>query len=286
MTPNDTEDGWRDVAIVSGVRTPFAKQGGPLRSMTALELGQLTALELLARLQGTFAHESHRKAARAWSEGRLADHVMPVHVAPGFDETVERDPTVRMDSDRDAYGGLPPVFDPDHGTLTAGNSSPLTDGAASLLLMRTERALELGLEPWGYVRSYAFSALDPSEQLLLGPAWTVPAALDRAGLTLDEVDLVDLHEAFSAAVLSQLEFLEDPAFAQEVLGRSGPVGPVDADKLNVNGGSLALGHPFAATGARQIMQTLAELRRRRQRTGLCAACAAGGMGAAMVLEVA
>jgi len=251
------------------------------------------ACERMAKLNGirreaqdAFAHDSHRKAAAAWDAGHLDDQVMPLHVSPAYETTVERDALVRFDSDPAAYADLPPVFDPDHGTLTAGNSSPLTDGAAALLLMRTERALELGLEPLGFVRSTVTTAVDPAWQLLLAPAWAIPRALDRAGVTLDDVDLVDVHEAFSAAVLSQLAFLEDPDFARDSLGRSEPVGPIRPETLNVDGGSIALGHPFAATGARQILQTLAALRRRDLRTGLCSACAAGGMGAAMVLEVA
>lgn len=250
------------------------------------------ACERMAKINGIpreaqddLAHASHVNAAEAWEAGRFADHVMSVQVPPAYEHTLSRDNLVRADSDRDKYAKLRPVFDRDHGTLTAGNSSPLTDGASALALMRTSRALELGHRPLGFVRSYAFTACDPADQLLLGPAWAVPAALDRAGLTIDDMDLIDFHEAFSAAVLSQIQFLEDADWMREELGRDGPV-RIDRDKLNVNGGSIALGHPFAATGARQIMQMLSELRRRDGRYALVTACAAGGMGAAMVLEKA
>lgn len=236
------------------------------------------------REQDEFAHRSHVRAARAWAEGKFAAEVVPVHVPPEYKETLERDNVVRPDSDLGKYAELPPVFDRKHGTVTAGNSSPLTDGAAAVLLMAEEKARALGLPILGLVRSWAFTALDPAGQLLLGPAYAAPAALDRAGLALRDMDLVDLHEAFSAAVLSVLRAFESAEFARRELGRSEPVGRVDEDRLNVNGGSIALGHPFAATGARQIVQTLRELRRRGGKFALCAACAAGGMGAAIVLE--
>ncbi len=238
------------------------------------------------RSQDEFAHRSHVLAAKAWADGKFAEEVVPVHVSPRYEETVERDTLVRADSDLAKYSNLPPVFDRKRGTVTAGNSSPLTDGASAVLLMAEEKAKALGLPVLGTIRSHAFTALDPAGQLLLGPAHAAPKALDRSGLTLADMDLVDLHEAFSAAVLSVLQAFESAEFARRELGRETPVGRVDWDKLNVNGGSIALGHPFAATGARQIVQTLRELRRRGGKFALCAACAAGGMGAAMVLEAA
>jgi acetyl-CoA acyltransferase len=236
--------------------------------------------------QDEFAHRSHLLAAKAWEEGRFAEDVMPVHIPPDYRETLERDNLVRPDSDLAKYAELPPVFDPNHGTITAGNSSPLTDGASALLIMLEEKAKALGLPILGHVRSHAFSAVDPADQLLIGPVFATPVALDRAGVTLDDLDLIDMHQAFSAEVLSVIQKLESAAFAQERLGRDRPIGKVDWDKLDVNGGSIALGHPFAATGARQIMQTLRELKRRGGKLALCTACAAGGMGAAMVLEAA
>ncbi|GIW73319.1 MAG: 3-ketoacyl-CoA thiolase [Planctomycetota bacterium] len=234
--------------------------------------------------QDAFAHRSHTLAARAWQEGRFAGEVMAVHVPPRYEETLERDNLVRFDSDLEAYAKLKPVFDKRHGTVTAGNSSPLTDGAAAVICMLEDKARALGLEILGTIRSYAFAALDPAEQLLLGPAYAAPIALERAGVTLADLTLVDLHEAFSAAVLSVLRAFASRRFAQDKLNRSEPLGEVDPERLNVNGGSIAIGHPFAATGARQIVQTLRELKRRGGGLALCSACAAGGLGAAIVLE--
>jgi acetyl-CoA acyltransferase len=176
------------------------------------------------------------------------------------------------------------VFDRKYGTVTAGNSSPLTDGAAAVVLTSEEKARALGLKPLGYVRAYAYAALDPGDQLLQGPAYAAPVALDRAGLRLADLDLVDMHEAFAVQVLSNLQAFASRAFAEEKLGRSAPLGDVDPTKLNVNGGSIALGHPFAATGARMILQTLRELGRRKGNHALLTVCAAGGLGAALVLD--
>ncbi len=234
--------------------------------------------------QDAFAHRSHSLAAKAWDEGKFADEVMTVMIPPRYADSIREDNLVRKDSSIDAYAKLRPVFDRRYGTVTAASSSPLTDGASALLVMREDRAKALGFEPIGYLKSWAFAGLDPSGQMLMGPAYAIPKALDRAGATLKDMDLVDLHEAFAAAVLSQLQGLASKKFCEEKLGRGEAVGEVPDEKLNVNGGSIAIGHPFAATGARQITQTLRELNRRGGGLALCAACAAGGLGAAVVLE--
>jgi acetyl-CoA acyltransferase len=237
------------------------------------------------RAQDEFAHRSHTLAAKAWADGRYGQDVMTVYPPPKL-EAFHEDNLVRKDSALESYTKLKPVFDRKYGTITAGSSSPLTDGASALLVMREAKALSLGMQPLGFVKSWAFSAVDPSEQLLQGPAYAAPVALDRAGLTLKHMDLIDMHEAFAAQVLSNIQALESDTFAKQRLGREQKVGTVDWDRLNVMGGSIAVGHPFAATGARQILQTLRELKRRNGQFALCTACAAGGLGAAMVLEAA
>lgn len=235
--------------------------------------------------QDEVAHRSHVRAAQAWADGRFAEEVMTAFVPPAY-EPFHEDNLVRKDSDLETYAKLKPVFDRQHGSVTAGNSSPLTDGASAILLMSEEKAQALGLPILGFVKSYAFCAVDPFDQLLIGPAYVTPMALDRAGLKLKHMDLIDMHEAFAAQVLSNTQALESDQFARDKLGRDKRVGLIDWEKFNVNGGSIALGHPFAATGARQITQTLRELRRRGGQFALCTACAAGGLGAAMVLEAA
>jgi acetyl-CoA acyltransferase len=176
------------------------------------------------------------------------------------------------------------VFDREYGTVTAGNSSPLTDGAASVLLMSEERARALGLQPKAFVRAYAYAAVDPAGQLLLGPAYAIPKALDRAGLELTDIELVEMHEAFAAQVLSTLHKLESKSFAQEELGRAEEVGCLDPTRMNCRGGSIALGHPFGATGARCVTTLANEMEHRSAGLGLVSVCAAGGVGAAIVLE--
>ena len=167
--------------------------------------------------------------------------------------------------------------------MTAGNASSLTDGAAAVLLMSEEKAKALGYEPLGYLRSYAFAASDPAGQLLQGPAYAAPIALERAGMALSDIDLVEMHEAFAAQVASNLQALASDEFARKA-GFKKATGEVDRTRLNVNGGSISLGHPFAATGARIVTQALNELKRRNKNTVLCTVCAAGGLGAAVVLE--
>lgn len=234
--------------------------------------------------QDEFAHRSHSLAAKAWAEGKLDDEVMEVFVPNRFDEAIREDNLVRKDTTIENYAKLKPAFDREHGTVTAANSSPLTDGASALLLMREDKAKAAGFDVLGFIRSYAFAALDPAGQLLMGPSYATPIALDRAGVKLADLDLIDMHEAFAAQVLSNTQAFESAEWAQNNLGRSEKIGEIDWEKFNVTGGSISIGHPFAATGARQITQTLRELKRRGGNLALCTACAAGGLGAAMVLE--
>ncbi|WP_354690187.1 acetyl-CoA C-acyltransferase FadI [Phytobacter sp. RSE-02] len=233
--------------------------------------------------QDALAHRSHQFAAQAWAEGKLADEVMTAY-APPFRDPITQDNNVRQNSSLADYAKLRPAFDRRHGTVTAANSTPLTDGAAAVILMTESRAKELGLQPLGYLRSYAFTAIDVQQDMLLGPAWATPLALDRAGLTMADLTLLDMHEAFASQTLTNLKLMASERFARDVLGRSQATGEVDDSKFNVLGGSIAYGHPFAATGARMITQTLHELHRRGGGFGLVTACAAGGLGAAMVLE--
>ena len=234
--------------------------------------------------QDAFAHASHSRAAAAWADGRLTDEVMTAFVPP-FRTAVSEDNLVRKDSKLESYAKLKPAFDRAHGTVTAGNASPLTDGAASIVLMREDVAKALGYRPLGYIRSYAFAALDPRRDLLMGPSHASPIALDRAGVKLSDLTLIDFHEAFAAQVLCNVQAFASKQFARDVLGRSEALGEIDPEKMNVMGGSIAYGHPFGATGARMITQNLRELGRRGGGLALATACAAGGIGAAMVLEV-
>src|SRR6476661_5829238 len=232
--------------------------------------------------QDQFALRSHRLAAAATQDGRLTAEIMPYYVPPQYADVATSDNGIRADSTPEQLAALKPVFDRKYGTVTAGNSSPLTDGAAAVVLMSEEHARALGYTPLAYIKSYAYAALDPGEQLLQAPVLAAPIALARAGLKLGDIDLVEMHEAFAAQVLSNLRGFESQQWAERA-GLTQPVGEVDLSRLNVMGGSIAIGHPFGATGSR-ITATLAhELRRRGGQFGLMTVCAAGGMGFAMVV---
>jgi acetyl-CoA acyltransferase len=233
--------------------------------------------------QDRFALRSHRLAAAATDDGRLTAEIARYYRGPDYRLSLGEDDGIRRDGDLAALAALRPVFDRRYGTLTAGNSSPLTDGAALVLLMREDRARTEGYRPLGFIRSYAFAAVDPFDQLLLGPAYSTPLALDRAGLELSDMTLIDLHEAFAAQVLSVIRAFESESFARERLNRA-RLGTVDQDRLNVMGGSIAIGHPFGATGARITLSLLNELNRRGGGFGLIGVCAAGGLGCTMVVE--
>jgi acetyl-CoA acyltransferase len=257
---------------------------------TGLSMGQTA--EQMAKTHGisradqdALAHRSHTLAAKAWADGLLVNEVMAAHVEP-YKSFIDKDNNIRENSVLESYAKLKPVFDRQHGSVTAANATPLTDGAAAVLLMSESKAKALGYDILGYIRSFAFSAIGVYDDMLMGPAHSTPIALDRAGITLQDLDLIEMHEAFAAQTLANMKMFASDKFAQEQLGRAKAIGEINMDKFNVNGGSLAYGHPFAATGARLITQTLYELKRRGGGLGLTTACAAGGLGAAFVVESA
>jgi acetyl-CoA acyltransferase len=237
--------------------------------------------EITREAQDEFAVRSHHRAAAAIASGRFDDEVVPVQSPDG--KWIHADGLVRADTSVEKLAKLRPAFAKD-GTLTAGNSSALTDGAAAVLMMSEEKARSLGLKPLATLTSWSYVGVDPADQLLMGPALAMPKALDRAGLKLSDIDIVDMHEAFAAQVLSVLKMLGSAAFARARLGKDEAVGEIDIARLNVHGGSLALGHPFGATGARMVTTMANELSRTGKRTALLGICAAGGLGAGAVLE--
>ncbi len=233
--------------------------------------------------QDRLALMSHHRAAAATQSGRFAEEIAPWFGGRGMDDVITTDNLIRADTSLEQLAKLKPVFDRRYGSVTAGNASPLTDGAAICLVMNEEKARALGYRPLAVVRSYAVAAVDPGWQLLMGPAYAVPKALDRAGITWKELGLVEIHEAFASQVLSNAQAWASKEWAAK-LGRPAPVGEVDWERTNVHGGSIAIGHPFGATGAR-IATTLAnEMVKRDVQFGLISICAQGGMGFAMVLE--
>ena len=288
---NSAKTAMEKARAFSGVRLKDLLPSPPALTelSTGLTMGQ--SAEVMAKDnhiaredQDAFALRSHQRAAAAWDQGIYDDEVMTFRRPPSYERVTRRDGLVRSETTLEKLSTLRPVFDRHHGTITAGNSSPLTDGASALLLMEEGTARRLGHEPLAFLRSWGFAAIDPGWQLLMGPSFACPIALDRAELTLDQVDLVDIHEAFSAQVLSNLDAFKSKDFARDRLGRDRALGEVPDEKLNIHGGSISLGHPFAATGARQALTMSRELHRRGSGTALITQCAAGGLGAAIVLE--
>ena len=256
---------------------------------TGLSMGQTA--EQMAKTHGitreeqdALAHRSHTLASQAWKDGKIQDEVMTAFPAP-YKKYISEDNNIRHDSTVEGYAKLRPAFDRQYGSVTAANATPLTDGAAAVMLMREGKAKELGLEVLGYIRGFAFSAIGVETDMLMGPTYATSKVLENTGLELSDLTLIDMHEAFAAQALANVKMFASDEFAQKNLGRGQAIGEIDMEKFNVLGGSIAYGHPFAATGARMMTQTLRELKRRGGGLALNTACAAGGLGAAMILEV-
>jgi len=254
---------------------------------TGLSMGQ--SADLMAREFGVsrseqdeYALHSHKKAHDAWEKGFYDTHVIRVPTPDG--KVIGRDTDIRADSSVEKLSKLRPVFYKD-GTITAANASPLTDGASAMVMMSESKAKELGIKPLGYLRGYGVAGVNvQKEPLLIGPAYAIPKALKSAGIEWSNLDIVEMHEAFAAQVLSTVRAIESDEFCKNKLGLSGRIGSVDPTTLNVSGGSIPLGHPFGATGVRVMTQALHELHARQKNLALISICAAGGLGLVMVLE--
>ena len=256
--------------------------------LTGLTMGE--SAEVMAKIndisreeQDKFAAESHRKASEAQKAGRFDEEIIPLWPSPVFD-CVDTDNIVRGDTTPEKMAKLKPVFDKKYGSLTAANSSPLTDGAAVSLIMDEQRAQDLNLSPKSKIVDFAFVGIDPKDQLLIGPAIAIPLLLKRNNLTFENIDLFEIHEAFAAQVLSCTKSMASADFCQKYFGDSKGFGEVPTDKLNVNGGAIAIGHPFGATGSRLVTTLSNELIRQDKNLGLIGICAAGGMAGAMLIE--
>jgi acetyl-CoA C-acetyltransferase/acetyl-CoA acyltransferase len=253
------------------------KQGltDPVCALNMGETAEVLAREaaLSRREQDEFALQSHQRAAAATE--RLQEEIVPVPVPPRFDRVVSRDNGIREQQSMEALAKLRPVFDRKYGTVTAGNSSQITDGGAAVLVAGEDFVKAHGLTPLGRLVSWSFAGLEP-ERMGLGPSRSTPAALKRAGLSLAQLGLIEMNEAFAAQVLANLRaFASDPA-----------LGEIDPAKLNVNGGAIALGHPVGSTGTRLILTLLLEMRRRQVEHGLATLCVGGGQGASVILAAA
>ncbi len=233
--------------------------------------------------QDHFAIRSHQLAAKAHEEGHLPKEIVPVSLSPKF-KTISKDNGIRPDSNYEKISKLRPAFDKKFGTLTAANSSFLTDGAAVSLLMAEEKAAELGLQPKAEVVDFVFTGQDLKEELLLGPTYATAKILEKNNMTLADFDVIEFHEAFAGQILANINALASDDFAKKHLGREKAVGKINMDKFNLWGGSLSIGHPFGATGSRLVTTTANRLHAEQGTYGLLAACAAGAHGHAMILK--
>lgn len=239
--------------------------------------------EISREAQDAFAVRSHQLAARAQEAGRLPAEIVPVSLPDDF-AAIKKDNGIRPDTSMQKVQRLKPVFDKKYGTLTAANSSFLTDGAAVTLLMAEEKATALGLQPRAEVVDFVFTGQDLKDELLLGPTYAVSKLLQGTGMQLTDFDVIEFHEAFAGQILSNIEALASDAFAQKYLDREKAVGKIDMERFNCWGGSLSIGHPFGATGARLLTTTANRLIAKEGQYGLLAACAAGAHGHAMILK--
>lgn len=261
------------IALQLGLTDPTCGMGmGQTAELLASEGG------ITREMQDLYALESHRKAADAGE--RLAAEITPVY---RDGRPVTDDNGIRKEQSLQALAKLKPVFDRRFGTVTAGNASQITDGAVALLVMSESKARELGYKPLGALTGYAYAGCDPT-RMGLGPVHAVAAAEARLGLGLADADLIEINEAFAAQVIACRQAAASEKFARKVLGRATPLGEIPPDKLNVNGGAIALGHPVGATGARLVLTSLLELKQRKLKRALTTLCVGGGQGAAIWLE--
>jgi acetyl-CoA acyltransferase len=266
------------------------KPPGITEPLTGMSMGEHA--EIMAKMNGIsrkeqdeFALLSHRNAAAATESGKFKDEIVPIWPAPKHLKCIDLDNIIRADTSLESLGQLKPAFDRKYGTITAGNASALTDGAAAVVIADEEFATkELGLTPRAKIRDFVFVGVNPYEQLLIGPALAIPMLLLRNKLGIIDIELFEIHEAFAAQVLSCLRSMESSDFCLQHLGLSKAFGTIPPERINVNGGAIAIGHPFGATGARLAMTASYELQRRKGKFAVIAICAAGGMAGAMLVE--
>tara|TARA_B100001287_G_scaffold190348_1_gene160767 strand:- start:4937 stop:6223 length:1287 start_codon:yes stop_codon:yes gene_type:complete len=233
--------------------------------------------------QDLFAIRSHDNAEKAWKEGYHQNEVIQVQLDPKF-KVISKDNGIRSGSKLEKLSKLKPAFDKKHGTLTAANSSFLTDGGAACLLMKESTSKKLNLKPKAEIIDYCFTGQRLENELLLGPAFAMSKVLDKTGISLNEIDVFEIHEAFAGQVLTNIKCLNDEKFCKERLNKDKSVGEINMSKLNSWGGSLSLGHPFGATGARLLTTSANRLIKEDGKYAMLSACAAGAHGHAMIIK--
>ncbi len=286
---------FKKIATLCSFRPSFLKpiigiQLGLTDPVCGLNMGQTAEnlsreFHISREQQDTYALESHRRASAAQKEGRLGEEIIPVPMPPKYEQSIEADDGIRHEQTIEALQKLRPYFDRSNGTVTVGNACPITDGAAAMLVMKESEAKERELPVLGYLKDFCYAGLEP-ERMGLGPVYATAKICQRHGYSMSDFELIELNEAFAAQVIACEQAFASDAFAQKHLGMDKALGEIDREKLNVNGGAIALGHPVGTTGARLVITLLKELRRRSMQRGLATLCIGGGQGAAFVVEVA
>lgn len=263
------------ISLAEGLTDPFVGMNmGMTAEVIAKEFG------ITRRAQDEYALKSHQKAVA--SKSKFAEEMVPFYLPPDYKEVISEDIGPRDGQTIEALTKLKPFFDKTTGTITAGNSCPITDGAAMVLMMSREKAEALGYKPLVRIRGYAYAGLEP-ERMGMGPAYSTPIALKRAGLTMKEIGLVELNEAFAAQVMANQIAFDSDEFGKKI-GLSGKIGELKTEILNVNGGAIALGHPVGATGTRLVLTLMKEMKRRNTEFGLATLCIGGGQGGSVIIE--
>ena len=269
-----------EVALLEGLTDPVS---GLIMGLTAESLSR--EFHITREEQDELALASHQRAAAGQHDGTLAAEILPVPTPPSFEKIVTQDNGIRENQSREALARLSPYFDRRNGTVTAGNSSQITDGAAAVLLMAESEAKARGLAPLGFLREFAYASLEP-ERMGLGPVYATSVLLERSGVTMKDITYVELNEAFAAQVIACERAFGSDEFSRRFLGRDTKLGELDRGRLNAQGGAIALGHPVGMTGTRLVIHVLKELHRRKENLGLATLCVGGGQGAALLLEAA
>lgn len=279
LTSNQKSDFFPVIAVMKGLTDPFVGINmGQTAEILAKEFG------ISREQQDAFALRSHQLASKATKEGKMREEIAAFPLPPNYKETLTTDIGPRENQSMEALAKLKPFFDKKTGTITAGNSCPITDGAAMVILMSREKANALGYKPIASIRGYGFAGLEP-ERMGLGPVYATPVALKRSGLSMKDIGLVELNEAFAAQVLACQKAFDSDEFGRTKLGLPGKIGEIKNDIMNVNGGAIAMGHPVGTTGTRIVLTLAKEMKRRQVQFGLATLCIGGGQGGSMVLEL-
>jgi len=268
-----------EIGLIQGLTDPIS---GMIMGLTAENLAR--EFHISREEQDEFALRSHLRAVKAWEEGIFQEELLPIRTNNRYEKLLERDIGPREGQTMEQLGKLKPYFDRRNGTVTVGNSSQVTDGAAALILMSENEAKRRGYEPLGYLREFAYAALEP-ERMGLGPVYATSKLMGRRRFKMSDLEYIEINEAFAAQVLACERAFDSDEFAKSYLDRGSKLGTLDMDKTNLHGGAIALGHPVGMTGTRIVIHTLKELRRSNKQTGLATLCVGGGQGAALLLEV-